>query len=64
MPHNIVYLPEMTMTLVRRVTAKLPHNHYLFRVDPKYTKAEIKEYLQKLYSVKVARIGTSISLGK
>jgi ribosomal protein L23 len=58
-----VYLPEMALTLVRRVTARLPYNHYLFRTDPKWTKLEIKEYLHKVYGVRVAAIATSISLG-
>lgn len=60
---SIVHLPEMALTMVRRVTAKLPFNHYLFRVDPKYTKNEIQEYLEKVYNVKVSNITTSISLG-
>jgi ribosomal protein L23 len=63
MPQTVTYLPEMAITLVRRVTAKLPYNHFLFRVQPRHTKAEIREYLQKVYSVRVARISTSISLG-
>jgi len=33
-------------------------------VAPKHAKSEIKEYLEKVYNVKVARITTSISLGK
>ena len=57
------YLPTMLLTLVRRVSAKLPYNHFLFRVNPQHTKAEIREYLEKVYNVKVARITTSISLG-
>jgi ribosomal protein L23 len=60
---SIVYLPEMAITLVRRVTAKLPYNHFLFRTDPKWTKLEIKEYFQKVYNVKCARITTSVQLG-
>lgn len=59
----MVYLPEMAITMVRRTTAKLPYNHFLFRTEPKWTKLEIKEYLQKIYGVKVARIATSVQLG-
>jgi ribosomal protein L23 len=58
-----VFFPQMSMTLVRRVTARLPYNHFLFRVDPKYTKADIKEYLTKVHGASVARVTTSISLG-
>jgi ribosomal protein L23 len=60
---GIVFLPEMALTLVRRATAKLPPHHYLFRTTPKWTKLEIKEYLEKVYGVKVARLSTSISQG-
>jgi ribosomal protein L23 len=62
-PH-LVYFPEMALTLVRRVTSKLPHNHFLFRTEPKWTKLEIKEYLKAVYDVNVARIATSISAGE
>ena len=31
MAPGIVYLPTMALTMVRRVTAKLPFNHFLFR---------------------------------
>ncbi len=61
---TIIYLPEMSLTLVRRVSARLPYNHFLFRTTPKWTKHEIKEYLEKVYSVNVARINTSITQGK
>lgn len=64
MSPTLIYLPTMSMTLVRRVSAHLPYNHYLFRVAPKHTKAEIKEYLEKVYNVSVARVTTSISMGK
>ena len=63
MAPTVTYLPTMLMTLVRRVSSKLPYNHFLFRVAPQYTKAEIKEYLEKVYNVQVSRITTSISLG-
>ncbi len=64
MPHSTVFLPQMALTLVRRVTARLPYNHYLFRADPKYTKHDVREYLEKVYNVKVSRVTTSISLGE
>ena len=60
----VTWFPQMAMTLVRRASAKLPHNHFLFRVEPKRTKAEIREYLTKVYGVSVVRVATSISLGK
>ncbi len=64
MPATIVHLPEMALTLVRRVTARLPYNHFLFRASPSVTKHEVREYLEKVYDVRVARVTTSVSLGK
>jgi len=64
MPQRIAFLPELALTLVRRVTSRLPFNHYLFRTNPSTTKHEVKEYLEKVYNVKVAKITTSVSLGK
>ena len=63
MAPGIVHFPEMALTLVRRVSAKLPYNNFLFRTDPKWTKLEIREYLEKVYNVKVANLATSISMG-
>lgn len=61
---TVVHLPEMALTLVRRVTARLPYNHFLFRAAPSVTKAEVREYVDKVYGVTAARITTSLSLGK
>ena len=63
MAPGIVHFPEMALTLVRRVSAKLPYNHFLFRTDAKWTKLEIKEYIQRVYNVRVANLATSISQG-
>lgn len=59
-----VWFPNMSLTLVRRSTAKLPKNMYMFRCDPKYTKLEIKEYLTKVYGVSVASVNTVNMLGE
>ena len=64
MPATVVHLPEMALTLVRRVTARLPYNHFLFRTSPRVTKHEVREYLEKVYDVRVARVTSSVSLGK
>lgn len=61
---SLIFFPEMALTLVRRASSKLPFNHYLFKTDPKWTKNEIKEYLQKIYGVKVARITTYVTQGE
>jgi len=59
-----VWLPEMPLTLVRRASAKLPRNNFIFRTDPKWTKQEIKEYLNKIYTMDVERVATINYLGK
>jgi large subunit ribosomal protein L23 len=59
-----VWFPEMPMTLVRRASAKLPRNNFIFRTDPKWTKQEIKEYLVKLYDMDVERVATINYLGQ
>lgn len=61
---STVFFPEMALTLVRRSSAKLPFNHFMFRTDPRWTKNEIKEYLDKVYGVTVARITTYIAPGE
>jgi ribosomal protein L23 len=58
------YFPQMSLTLVRRVTASLPHNTYMFRASPSVTKAEVAEYLSKVHGVTPARVTTSIHLGE
>lgn len=58
-----VFLPEMSLTLVRRSSARLPRGHYLFRTDLRWTKREITEYLAKVHGVTVARIATYIAPG-
>lgn len=64
MPPRIIHFPEMSLTLVRRVSARLPHNHFLFRAAPSVTKHQVREYLEQVYGVRVARVTTSVSLGK
>ncbi|CAE7572007.1 rplW [Symbiodinium sp. KB8] len=65
MPINYpVLFPEMAIALVRRASARLPRNHFIFRTDPKWTKQEIKEYLQKVYEMDVERVATINYLGK
>ena len=40
------------------------YNRFAFRVDPKATKCEIKEAVEKLYGVKVVAVNTMIVAGK
>ena len=55
---EVAGLPEIQLTLIRRATARMPRNNYVFRTAPKWTKPEIKQFLQKAYGVKVARVAT------
>lgn len=58
------WFPEMSLTLVRRASADLPKGNFIFRTDPKWTKPEIREYLEKVYNIKVERVATINYLGK
>lgn len=40
------------------------HNQYVFRVDPKSTKGQIREVIEKLYDVDVERVRTANFSGK
>jgi ribosomal protein L23 len=53
-----VWLPELQLALVRRATARLPRNTFVFRTQPKWTKPEIRQFLEKAYGVNVVRIAT------
>lgn len=55
-----VWFPEIQMTLVRRATARLPRNSFVFRTASKWTKPEIKQFLQAAYGVRVVRVATVI----
>ncbi len=39
-------------------------NKYLFRVDPKATKAEIRRAVEELFNVQVTKVNTLIRAGK
>lgn len=59
------WMPTMPMVLVsaRNATATMPAKA-TFRVLPKMTKHEIKEYLTKIYSLPVKKVNTANYLGK
>mmetsp|Transcript_19674 Transcript_19674/g.29252 ORF Transcript_19674/g.29252 Transcript_19674/m.29252 type:complete len:114 (-) Transcript_19674:2464-2805(-) len=56
---NLMWMPTMTMTLLscRDATARLPARA-IFRVEPRMTKHEIKEYLMKIYGLPVKKVNT------
>jgi len=51
------------MTL-HRVNKKVDEDVLTFKTDPKMTKPEIKQYLEKLYGLKVEKVNTLIRIGK
>jgi large subunit ribosomal protein L23 len=57
------FLGNNLMTMVKRPD-KLAKNKVVFKVNPKMTKHEIKEYLTKVYQVKVKKVNTMIYEGK
>lgn len=60
-----MWMPQMPMTLVsaRNATATHPASA-VFRVLPRMTKHEIKEYLTKIYQLPVKKVNTMNYLGK
>jgi large subunit ribosomal protein L23 len=60
-----MWMPNMPMVLVsaRNATARQPARA-TFRVVPRMTKHEVKEYLTKIYNLPVLNVNTSNYLGK
>jgi len=60
-----MWMPNMPITLVqaKNATATMPATA-TFRVLPKMTKHEIKEYLTKIYNLPVKKVNTVNYLGK
>lgn len=59
-PHDIV----KGMIRTEKGSAMLPMNKYLFWVDKKSNKIEIKKAVQDIYKVKVASVNTMVVPGK
>lgn len=60
-----MWMPTMPMTLVSATNATETHAaKAIFRVLPKMTKHEVKEYLTKLYDLPVAKVRTMNYMGK
>ena len=60
-----MWMPTMPMTLVGASNATATKNATAtFRVLPRMTKHEIKEYLQKIYNLPVKKVNTANYLGK
>ena len=60
-----VWLPEMPMTLIGAKNAtEVSPAKAIFRVVPKMTKHEVKEYLTKIYDLPVKKVSTMNYMGK
>jgi len=60
-PYTIIRRPIITE---KGMTVKEQQRTVVFEVDPKATKMEIKEAVQKIFKVKVARVRTANFAGK
>lgn len=60
-----MWMPTMPMTLLGAQSATATHPaRATFRILPKMTKHEVKEYLQKIYKLPVKKVNTQNFLGK
>ena len=58
---SIIFKPVITE---RSTTLKETSNKFVFEVDPRANKREIKQAVEKMFNVTVKRVRTSIVLGK
>ncbi|OQR98342.1 ribosomal protein L23 [Thraustotheca clavata] len=62
---NRLRFPNMAVTYVAKTPkTRLAENQHIFRVEPNYTKHDIKEYLQKVYNLPVVNVRTMNYEGK
>lgn len=65
LPQFRQWLPEMPMTLIGAKNAsEISPATATFRVLPKMTKHEVKEYLTKIYDLPVKKVSTMNYMGK
>lgn len=62
-PQLRVFLPDYKMVMVKS-KSKMPENVVAFKVDPRMTDWDIKNYLEKIYKVKVAAVNSHIYPGE
>jgi large subunit ribosomal protein L23 len=58
------YDTVISLLRTEKGTYLLPLNKYIFYVDKKANKFQIKDAIEQIYNVKVAKVNTSIVLGK
>jgi large subunit ribosomal protein L23 len=59
-PYDVI----KSMLRTEKSTALLPQNKYLFCVDRRANKVQIKKAVEDIYNVKVASVNTAIQMGK
>jgi large subunit ribosomal protein L23 len=59
--HSIIRYPSITE---KNTTLRSSQNKYVFEVAPSATKPQIKEAVEKLFSVKVLSVNTMVVKGK
>ena len=59
---KFIFMPEQNMYVVRPYR-HVPDNVVVFHVDMNFSKFEIKNYLEQIYGLKVAKVNTMIKLG-
>lgn len=59
-PYDVV----KSMLRTEKSTALLPQNKYLFWVDKKANKIQVKKAVEEIYKVKVAGVNTAVVRGK
>ena len=57
--YNRMWFPEETFTMVGSTRVSGTRRVYAFRVSPKRTKHEIKDYIQTVYGLKVLKVNTA-----
>lgn len=62
---NLQYLPTLPLTLLHATNATLTTPATaIFRIVPRMTKHEVREYLTKIYNLPVVKVRTQNYLGK
>ena len=59
---KFIFMPEQNVYVVRPYRP-VAENVVMFHVDMKFSKFEIKNYLEQIYGLKVAKVNTMIKLG-
>lgn len=58
------YDTALCLLRTEKGTSLLPYNKYVFLVDKKANKVQIRKSIEQIYKVKVARVNTVIAAGK